>query len=187
MKTSYLLLSASLLGILAGCVPSLHQLWTDKTLIFDDTIAGTYKQDESTWVFVGNPQEKSYTLTISEKEGRQSKLIARLVEVSGKRFFDFYPATDAELEAGEWLKLHILPVHLFFKVEKTAESFKLAAMNPDEVGKLLKEKPQLIKHEVVEDDRVVLTDRAENLQKFLLEGLAVEKFFGDPMELCPVK
>lgn len=187
MKTSHLLISASLLGILAGCVPSLHQLWTDKTLIYDDTIAGTYKQDESTWIFVGNPQDKSYTLTITEKEGRQSKLIAHLVEVSGKRFFDFYPASDSEIEAGEWLKMHLIPAHLFFKVDKSAESFKLAATNPEEVGKLLKEKPQLVKHEVVENDRVVLTDSPENLQKFVLEGLAVEKFFGDPVELKPVK
>ena len=28
----------------AGCVPSLHQLWTDKTLVYDETIVGSFKE-----------------------------------------------------------------------------------------------------------------------------------------------
>lgn len=186
MKTSHVLITmAALLGI-AGCVPSLHELWTEKTLVFDNTIAGSYTQDESTWTFVGDPNDKSWTLTIDEKEGLQSKLLVHLVQVGGQRFFDFYPGEDAQVQAGDWLKFHLVPAHLFFKVDKTAESFKVAAMNPDEVGKLLKEKPQLVRHEVVEDERVVLTDTPENLQKFLAEGLKVEEFFGESVELKPV-
>lgn len=171
-----------LLGV-AGCVPSLHELWTEKTQVYDDTIAGTYQQDDAVWTFAGDPNDKSWTLTIDEKEGKQSKLIAHLVQVGGQRFFDFYPAGDAQIETGEWVKFHLVPAHLFFKVDKTAESFKIAPMNPEEVGKLLKEKPQLVKHEVIKDNRVVLTDTPENLQKFLLEGLMVKDFFGDPGEL----
>ena len=109
--------SVTLLFILclAGCVPSLHRLYTAETLVYDPAIARTWQHEEERWEFAGDPNEKSYELTIFEKEGRSSKLIAHLIEVDGKRFFDFYPSDDAELEGGEWLKFHVIPVHLFFK------------------------------------------------------------------------
>ncbi len=172
---------------LAGCVPSLHPLYTPQTLVYDPAVVGTWQQEDSRWVFEGNADDKSYVLTIVEKEGPQSKLTAHLVEIDGHRFFDFYPADDAELEAGQWLKFHIIPVHLFFRVDKTDTTFRLAAMNPDEIGKMLEKKPDWIKHERIEDGRVVLTDTPEHLQRFVLEGLQAEDFFGDPVELTPAK
>jgi hypothetical protein len=171
---------------LAGCVPSLHQLYTANTLVYDPAIAGNWQHDDERWQFVGDPNDKSYELTIVDKEGKPSQLVAHLVKIDDHRFFDFYPAEDAQLEAGDWLKFHLLPVHLFFSVEKKQDALFLAAMNPDEIRKMLQEKPNWIKHEVVEDDRVVLTDSPENLQKFLLEGLKTDDFFGEPFELTPV-
>ena len=64
-----------------------------------------------------------------------------------------------------------------------SEGLMIAMMNPDTVSELLEKKPGLVKHEVVEDGRIVLTDTPENLQKFLLEGMKVEDFFGDVEEL----
>ncbi|MBC8377888.1 MAG: hypothetical protein H8E62_01805 [Planctomycetes bacterium] len=172
---------------LAGCVPSLHQLWTSNTLIYDPTISGTWQQEEERWQFVGDLNDKSYELTVTEKKGKQSKLLVHLVEVDGQRFFDFYLPDDSEIEAGGWTKFHLLAVHSFYKVQKTESRFMVAAMEPDKVGKLLKDKPDMVKHEFIEEDRVVLTDTPENLQKFLMEGLKVEGFFGDPTDLTPIK
>jgi hypothetical protein len=164
----------------AGCVPSLHQLYTDKTLVYEPAIVGTWQHDEERWEFVGDPNDRSYELTIFEKEDKQSKLKTHFVEFSGQRFFDFYPSDDAELEGGEWLKFHVIGVHLFFKVQLRDSKLMAAAMNPDTVEKLLKEKPGLVEHEVLEEDgRIVLTDAPENLQKFLLEGVKIKDFFGD--------
>ena len=172
---------------LAGCVPSLHQFYTRQTLVYDPAIAGTWQQDDERWEFVGDPNTYAYALTITDKNDKQSKLIAHLVEIDEQRFFDFYPAADAEIEAGDWLKFHLVPVHLFFKVEKTEEGLSVAAMNPDAIQKLLAEKPEQVKHELVEDDRVILTDTPQNLQKFVIDGMKTEGFFGKPVELRPVE
>ena len=172
---------------LAGCVPSLHQLYTKKTLVYDPTLVGVWQQDKERWEFIGNPDDRSYELTITEKKDTQSRLKVHLVAFGGQRFFDFYPSDDAELKGGEWLKFHVVPVHLFFKVQQTEPNLVIAAMNPDKVDKLLHEKPGLVKHEIIEDDRVVLTDMPGNLQKFLLEGMKIEEFFGDPVELTPIR
>jgi hypothetical protein len=62
-------------------------------------------------------------------------------------------------------------------------------MNPDEVSKLLKEKPELVKHEIIKDrDRnILLTDAPENLQKFLLAAPKLnEKIFDNFEELVPI-
>ena len=171
----------------AGCVPSLHPLYTPQTIVYDPGIAGIWLQDDARWEFVGNPGERSYRLTITEKEDKVSRLYARLVAVNGQRFFDFYPADDAELEGGDWIKAHLVPVHLFFKVEKSGGNLNISAMNPDVIDKLLAQRPGLVKHERVEDDRVVLTDTPENLQKFLLEGLKTDGFFGKAVELTPAE
>lgn len=177
----------SLIVFIAGCVPSLHELWTDDTLVYDNAINGKYQEGDNVWEFVGKPDQKMYELTIHEKEDKVSKLAAHLVEFEGQRFLDLYPADNAELEGGDWLKFHVIPVHLFFHVTQTKPNLVIAAMNPDEVGKLLEEKPKLVKHELIKDDRVVLTDSPQKLQKFLIAGLKVEDFFGDPEELTPVE
>lgn len=186
MKVKGILLGAAIV-LIAGCVPSLHELYTKKTLVYDDALVGKFTADKQAWEFVGDAEHKLYAVTITEEKGKQSKLTGHLVEVGGVRFLDFYPADDAKLEGGDWLKFHVIPVHLFFKVDKTAGGFSLAPMNPDKVDKLLRDKPTLVQHERVEDDRVVLTDTPENLQKFLTEGVKIEEFFGDPVELTPVK
>ena len=167
----------------AGCVPSLHQLWTDKTLVYDEAFVGSFKEGDNVWQFTGDPNDKSYEVVITEEKGKESKLSAHLVDVEGQFFFDFYPSDDAEIECGDWLRFHILAAHCIFKVEKTETSFSLATMDPEEVEKLLKEKPELIKHEIIKnrDQGIVLTDTPGNLQKFLITAQKLNKeVFGEP-------
>jgi hypothetical protein len=186
MKT-HVYLTLLLMLIIGGCVPSLHQLWTKETLVYDDAIKGKYQESDNVWEFAGDPQQKSYALTIHEKGDKVSQLTAHLVEVQGQRFLDMYPSDDTELEGGDWLKFHLVPAHLFLHVTATEPNLVLAAMNPDEIGKLLKQQPELVEHEIIKDDRVVLTDSPEHLQKFLLAGLKIERFFGEPSELKPIQ
>ena len=165
----------------AGCVPSLHQLWTDKTLVYDETIVGSFEEGDNVWEFTGDPNDKSYELVIAEEKGKKSQLSAHLVNVEGQFFFDFYPSDDAEIECGDWLKFHLFSVHPFLKIEKTETAFTLAMMNPEEVGKLLQEKPELVKHEFIDDSPLILTDTPENLQKFLITAPKLnKKVFGEP-------
>lgn len=181
----YLCLTAALL--IAGCVPSLHSIVTEKTLTYDPALVGRWEAQDTAWTITGDPNDKSYAIAIIESENKQSPLTGRLVEIQGKRFLDLYPSGDAKLNTGDWFNAHLLPVHGFWKLDKAETGFTLSVMNPDTIKDLLAGNPQLIKHEVVEEDRIVLTDTPENLQKFLIAGLGIEKFYGDAMELKPVK
>ena len=55
----------------AGCIPSLQPLYTDKTTVFDPALVGFWVQDNghSTWEFVRN-ESNTYGLTYTDKEGK---------------------------------------------------------------------------------------------------------------------
>jgi len=101
---------------------------------------------------------------------------------TGRVFFDFYPAEDDEIKLGDWIKFHLIPGHLFLRVEQTEPNLVLAVMNADTIGKLLAEKPDMVKHER-RDGVVILTDSPKNIQAFVKAGLKIEKFFTDPAPL----
>jgi len=176
----------SVVLVFVGCVPSLHELYTEETLTFDPSIAGRWEQkdDEAVWEFTANADSKSYALTIFEKEKKKSELKAHLVNLNGKRFFDFYLGDNVEIETGDWVKLTLIPGHLFLRIDQTEPNLVFAAMNLDTINKLLEKKPELIKHEQIHDgDSIVLTDKPKQLQAFVTAGLEIEDFFGDPMIL----
>jgi len=135
MKT-HVYLTLLLILIIAGCVPSLHELWTKDTLTYDETIRGKYAEGSNVWEFVGDPDDKVYTLTIHEEKDKVSELIAHLVDVEGKRFLDMYPSGSDQIKCGDWLKFHLVPAHLFMHVSATEPNLVIAAMNPDEIQKL---------------------------------------------------
>src|SRR4051812_35193657 len=82
--------------LLAGCVPSVNPLYTDKDLAFDPSLIGTWvekdKENEdagSNWKFEKR-DEHSYKLTITDGD-KTSPLVARLVRLGDYRFLDLCP------------------------------------------------------------------------------------------------
>lgn len=171
-----------------GCVPSLHELYTEDTVVYDPAILGDWQQDEATWAISGDPNAKNYKIVIveqDEKRGKlESKLDGRLVELDGKRYLDIFPNKDVKLNVGNWFTASLLRAHLFLKQDFKDGMLRLSAMNPDTFGKLVEQKPDIIKHEKTEDT-TVLTASPKELQAFIKKYNGTEKFFGDPVELKP--
>jgi hypothetical protein len=171
---------------LVGCVPSLHELYTSDTLVYDPDLVGTWASDNSTWTFEGDPNNKSYKLLIveqDEKRGRlENRLEARLVEVGGGDYLDVFADKEVKLNVGNWFSTSLLRAHIFMKLQIKANSITLAIMNPDVVEKMLEKNPSLIKHEKTED-RVVLTASPKELQEFIKKNAATKDFFGEPQEM----
>ena len=172
----------SILFAASGCVPSLHSIVTEETARYDPNLAGTYRQEDMIWVLEANAATRSYTLRIEEGEegeGKTSILNARLAQLNGQLFLELSPQ---KAEVGDWVKIHLVPAYTFWKFERTERGFLLAAVNPETVTELLENRPDLVKHENTENG-ILFTDSAEGLQKFLLLGLNVENFYGQPQEL----
>jgi hypothetical protein len=171
---------------LAGCVPSLHELYTNDTLAYDPDLIGTWVSTNSTWTFDGDPNSRSYKLVIveqDEKRGRlENKMLVHLVELDGVDYLDVFADKEVKLNVGNWFTTSLLRAHLFLKLKIKANSITLAIMNPDVVEKMLEKNPNLVKHEKTED-RVVLTASPKELQEFIKKNAATKDFFGEPEEM----
>lgn len=168
-----------------GCVPSLYELYTDDTLVFDPKLVGCWQTEKGElWCFARGQNPNSYDLTIVEEGQKRSFLVARLAQIGSHRFLDLYPKEFKRPDIGGWQEYHLQPVHTFYWVEATDPNFVLAAMMPDAMEKLLEENPTLLKHEIV-NERLILTASTRQLQAFLSRPDILEKVFGEPSVLQP--
>src|SRR3989339_115626 len=167
------LIITAILISLAGCLPSLHPLYTKDTTIFDPNLLGTWKDKDNFWKFEKKPSENIYKLsTLIENE--ESEFAVHLVTIDDKFFFDFFPE-EPDMNENAFYKVHLVPAHTFARVYQTDPNLIFGFMNPEDVGKMLKADPDLLKHELLEDgDRIVLTASTQELQKF------VAKYADDP-------
>jgi len=168
--------------MLGGCVlPSLHPLYTDEELIFEEKLIGKWSDGNDIWEFREGEGE-NYQMRVLDGEWKEGQFVAHLVKLGDMFFLDIFPDGVTLGEPQAFYGFHILPVHTFMKVEQIEPKLQLRAMDYDKVSEMLEEDPNLLKHEVVED-RIVLTASTEQLQEFIVEYANEEGVFAEAIEL----
>ena len=167
--------------LLSGCLPSLHPLYTPETLIFEEKLVGKWieKDGSNIWEFRKTGEQKYEMRLFDGKEGRFE---AHLIELGGMMFLDVFPDGEVLGNPQEFYKIHILPAHTFMKVNQIEPNLQLQMMNPD-VSEMLKDDPNLLQHELIADDSIVLTASTEQLQEFMLKYANTEGVFSNAIEL----
>ena len=188
-----------LAALVGGCVPilSLHSLYTEEDVVFEEKLLGTWLEDpnkpESTWKFkrIEEPNN-AYNLVLSDKEGKKGSFVAHLVKLEESLFLDVFPDefpcdTD-DPNKTDWLYnvFFLVPAHTFLKIEQIEPTLKIRTMEPDNVEEMLENDPNLIKHEIVQD-RPVLTASTKELQKFMKAHANDEGLFGEPSKMKRVQ
>jgi len=173
---------------LAGCVPSLHGIYTENNIVFENSLLGTWngENSEESWNFT-QAEEKKYRLVHTDGKGNTGEFLVRLVTLDGTLFLDLYPK-EPELE-NDFYQIHLLPVHTFFLVEQIQPTLKMSFLNPEWLGDYLEEYPDAVQQEFLKNDMIVLTDSTQELQKFLLKHIKTKDAFKtmDPLERHPNK
>jgi hypothetical protein len=177
-----------LAALLGGCLPviSLHPIYTEKDVIFEEKLLGKWVDDpnnpETTWQFSRVDEPKNaYKLSFSDNEGKKGSFIVHLVKLQSAGaprrkmlFFDLFPAElPWEIEDPNKVELpynafFLMPVHTFIKVDSFEPRLKMRLTDEDEMQKLLKEKPDAVQHTLIED-RLILTASTKELQNFILK------------------
>jgi len=168
-----------LAGLLGGCIPvlSLHPLYTKENVVFEEKLLGTWVQQDSNniWEFKHPAEsEKVYELTLYENEIKKGVFVAHLARLNERLFLDVHPDKfPSEEKDVEEMKLpynafFFIPGHSFAVIDSIEPQLKIRWTADDEMEKLLKETPNAVKHELVED-KVVLTAETSQLQKFVLK------------------
>ena len=194
MKTKKLLFYLSVI-IVGGCVPviSLYPLYTEKDVIMDKKLYGTWVDDsndsKTTWEFKSiDEPKKAYKLIFTDEEGKKGSFVAHLVKLQDKLFLDIFPSElpwepeDPNKMDWPYNSLFLIPAHTFVKVDSIEPQLKLRLTLESKMEELLKENPGVIEHASV-GDRIVFTESTKKLQAFVLKYADDERVFTDQVTL----
>ena len=128
---------------------------------------------------LNHPKNQYYTIKIIEKADT-SYFDGRLSKLENYYFLDVIPNEDAfekKLNSINLIGL-VAPMHGFFKIQFKDDQVIASAIESDEFEKLIKEKKIRIEH-ISRRDRIIITDKTSNIQKFLIK-FADTNLFNDP-------
>jgi len=178
--------AALLFAVVAGCVPSLNPLYTDKDLIFDPGLVGAWGTDDprEKWVFI-KTGEKSYNLKQTDSEGFSAEFDARLVQLGDYKFLDLIVTNidEKHIKLNGWAAFSLIPGHLVLQVHEINPRLKISAMNPDWLNETLEKNPKAVEHRKMGADRNVIVASTKDFQKFVLQHAGEEGLFGGAHEL----
>jgi len=171
-----------LVALLGGCIPvmSLHSLYTEEDVVFENKLRGTWVEDpndKTIWQFSDANQPeygKAYQLIFTDNEGKKGSFVAHLVKLENRLFLDVYPSEPPWDEKNpnktKWFynTLFLIPVHTFIKVNGIEPQLKLQITDDDELKELLKEDSNAVEYTSIED-KLVLTASTKKLQAFVLK------------------
>ncbi len=185
MKKRNIVVIAAVALLLAACIPSINPFYTDKDVVFETHLIGTWQEKEKAdepvvWKFEEG-KDKAYELTVTEKEGKQGKFEAHLFKLKQEFFLDII-ATEIGTNVSDTVTASLIPGHLLFRVPQIEPELKLAGVDFDWLDKHLKEHPKALAHHR-ENDRVVLTAETADLQSFVLKHLGEDQLFAKPGEM----
>lgn len=168
MKVYSWLVSIVVLVVLAGCeVTSFHPLYTEKDLVFDPALVGTWSEKNSKnsnymWIFTKG-KGKEYNFVAVNDSGEREKYIVHLVKVKGRLFLDIFP---------ECPKDYCQPLHTFMRVDQVEPTLQIAILNYDWMEEFLHLHPDAVRHVKEDTDLypdMILTAKPKELQAFLLK------------------
>ena len=184
MRTLKIFLSLGIALFILGCVPSLHPLYTDKELVFNPALVGTWldvDDEKDTWTF-RKSEEKAYKLIQYQSKGDTAEFEVHLVQLGEFLFLDTQ-VEGPEMINNDFYRMHFIPGHIFSRVRLEGDNLSLAMLDPDSLKKMIEEKKADIGHELFGDDGIVLTAPTAELQKFMLKSAGDTEAFGEPMKL----
>jgi hypothetical protein len=189
LTAASVLVAVGIAVLAAGCIPSLHPLYTEKELVFDPSIVGVWAEKDAdaskdSWEFKKG-EGKSYELVVKE-EGVAAKFFAHVVKLGEYRFLDTSPA-EWTAEGGpehELLSYHLIPGHLFWKMWTKDGVLYLALLDPEWLEEKIDENALGVEYAEVED-MIVLTAKTKELQEFVLRAVEDPEAFivDEPFEL----
>jgi hypothetical protein len=181
--------------IVGGCIPviSLHPLYTEKDVVVDKKLYGTWIDDPNnpkiTWEFENIDEPKnSYKLIFTDEEGKKGSFVTHLVKLQDRLFLDIFPSElpwepeDPNKLDWPYNYLFMIPAHTFVKIDSIEPQLKLRLLLESNLQELLKENPDAVEHTSI-GDRTVLTGSTKELQAFIIKYADNEKVFPEQVAL----
>ncbi len=156
---------------------SLHPLYTEKEIIFEEKLLGSWGDDETKLTFEAIEAEDSYNLTF-DIEVIPGEFVAHLVKFDDLLFLDLFPKKP-DPNTVPFQQFLFVPTHLFLKIDQIEPELKIRMMDADKIIDFLEKDPNSLKHEIIEEYYVLLTASTYELQQFMKRHANDEVFFGE--------
>ena len=150
---------------ITGCIPtSIHPLYNDQTITYDENLVGKWTNGESTWQFTP-ASDNSYDLKVIE-DNKKAELVVHMAEFGGMRFLDLFPGENEAIEnTAATYQILLVPTHTFMKVDRIDSILQLRWVCFKD---LIDDDPNVIEFAESEDTTIV-TASTEQLQKVIIE------------------
>ncbi len=172
------------LALLSSCGPvfSIHPWYTDKDIVFEPRLLGTWFDPTDTNDHDEFVIEKSggnaYTITLTDPEKKPTEansFEAHLFRLGDHLFLD---ATQSDIQvAGENVDVYAVSGHMLARVSLDGDVLNLSFLDDDWMQKGLQAGTISIRHEDQDDGTPVLTATTAELQKFALDHVSDDKAF----------
>lgn len=167
MKNHIVTITLGIVSILSGCIPTLNPIYTEKDLVFESELLGTWTKSKpkEIWTF-DQKSETEYLLTYSKKR-KHITFKAHLLKIGESLYLDLYPESP---QSDDYFNhMHLYPVHTFYKIEMTNDQLTIKALDYSWLEKGIDANQINISHIKSLDGRILLTATTEELQKFILK------------------
>ena len=177
-----------ILVFLNSCLTTLHPIFTEKDLVFDHRLAGSWKKTKDGLSVSYRPATTSDLETLSptlqrnagkfymyeekDEQGRMKKAnFAFMVKLGKYYYLDYYPAGVKQTgPVDEFFAAHYIPMHSIYRIRFTTNnSFDIQQLDAGYLENLIRNKKIRIRHEVTEDGSYVITAPTEELQKYIVK------------------
>ena len=202
-KSKSVLLVVAMVFLLSGCfVYSFYPLYTDDDLFVNDLLIGEWMDQDSTlWKFehevvsrgfLGSSTKydsTAYDVKIKAEDDTtysEESLVARIIKLEENYFIDFCKENHLDEGSDSYFDMYLFPVHVFAKLELDGDKATIKYFNPEWLGRLIRENKIRIHHEKT-DDRVLLTAKPKELQKFVLKYVNSEEAFEEDFTVNLIK
>ena len=173
-----ILKSFVVLGIalaLTACAPSLHSFYTDKDVVFNDSLLGMWVEDSGGICKFAKSGDNNYELLVMDD--KPARFEARLFEIGDVTFLDLYPKPLSD-EVSLYPE-NYAPAHSLARVTIDKNMLSIAMMDGNWLKELSDRGRLELKHERINTDMVVLTASTRELQAFALRHANDKEAFGD--------
>lgn len=186
MKNIHALAIIALLLGLSSCLSTVHPIFTEKDLVFDQKLLGNWQKNDSTQkimlqITAASPKDFGENHSLRKLQGKTYAIkwqasatdpvityLGFLVKLGNNFYMDYFPA-DLPLKFDQFYSSHYTKMHTCFRLDfKNDKSFGLKQFSDKFLQKLIENKKIQISHEK-RKDQFIVTASTQELQQYLLK------------------
>lgn len=171
---------------LTGCLSTLQPLFTEKDLVYDPQLTGSWKDSkgDATLTFergsaagfhdlpapLQQLADKAYLLTVTDKK-EEFRYYAFLVKLGHEYYLDYYPADNRWQQGYDAsYKQQLIKMHSLYRIRfNTNQSVEISQFDDKYLKELIDKNKIRIKHEKYFDGSYIITASTEDIQQYVLK------------------